>query len=696
MRARFSLHWIRLLRLMILLACLPFGSAAALASPPGDLGAPVEPAVRDEIASAGQATFWVVIDEQADLAPASAMRDWNARGRFVYEALHDVARKSQAGLVNSLKAQGAPFEPFWIVNAVRVRGGAQALNAAAMQPGVREIVADRTYPIPDFGPGAEEAAVAGIEWNISRIQADQVWSNYGVRGEGIVVATIDTGVQFDHPALVAQYRGNLGGGSFDHNYSWYDPARICGNPSLAPCDNSGHGTHVTGTLVGSDGGTNQIGVAPAARWISAKGCESTTAGCSLASLLAAGQWVLAPTDLNGANPSSALRPHIVNGSWNAAPGDTFFRGTVQAWLASGIFPAFSAGNGGPACSTSTPPGDYPEAYATGAFDSSNGIWINSARGSPNSAVVKPNIAAPGVNVRSSWPPSTYATDTGTSMASPHVAGTVALMWSAASVLIGDIATTRALLDQSAVDVEDLSCSGTPGNNNLWGQGRLDALAAVRLARQKQCADSFGYTCEEVAPSYLDAVDVLPLPGAGDDRVAPLDLPFPFCFYGQRQKIAYICENGYVSFLPPTGQSCPYANTGLPNPPQPNLAVYAFWDDLVVDPAANASLRTALLHTTTSRQFVIEWHNVYQRSEPSVLFDFELVLDESGIILTQYRNIGSGALQRGSSATLGIEDASGTVGIQFSYKQPIIAHSPFAIRYSSAVPCRVAFVPIILR
>jgi hypothetical protein len=134
------------------------------------------------------------------------------------------------------------------------------------------------------------------EWNIERINAPQVWSTFSDRGDGIVVANIDTGVRFDHPALVRQYRGNQGGGNFDHNYNWFDPSSVCGAPSLAPCDNQGHGTHTMGTRVGDDGdpGPNKIGVAPHARWIAAKGCESNS--CSTSALHASGQWVLAPTD----------------------------------------------------------------------------------------------------------------------------------------------------------------------------------------------------------------------------------------------------------------------------------------------------------------------------------------------------------------------------------------------------------------
>jgi len=167
-----------------------------------------------------------------------------------------------------------------------------------------------------------------------------VWDQFGARGEGIVVANIDTGVQFDHPALVRQYRGNRGDGTFDHNYNWFDPASVCGIPSTTPCDNVAHGTQHHGTMVGDDQNGNQIGVAPNARWIAAKGCESNS--CSTDSLLSAGQWVLAPTDLTARMPvpifartSSTIRGRRV--------ADPFYQATVQAWWRPGSSPRSRAG-----------------------------------------------------------------------------------------------------------------------------------------------------------------------------------------------------------------------------------------------------------------------------------------------------------------------------------------------------------------
>jgi hypothetical protein len=435
------------------------------------------------LTSSGKQTVWLVLKQQADLAPAGRLRDWRARGQMVFEKLTRLASVSQGPLRTLLRSQGIDHQPFWIVNAIRISASPSVVRLLGQLPEVATVHPDRVISLPPRLEGTEQATARSTQWGLDNIGAPAVWENFGFRGEGIVVANIDTGVEFDHPALRRQYRGVKADGTVDHNYSWYDPASICGTPSLAPCDNSGHGTHTMGIIVGDDDDAqapNRIGVAPRARWIAAKGCES--GDCSLASLMRAGEWMLAPTDLAGANPRPDMRPHIVNNSWSAGTGDdVFFQNIVKAWVAAGIFPAFASGNDGPGCSSADSPADYTESYAVGAYDSTNQIAAFSSRGSTLLGGVKPNISAPGVNIRSSIPGGGYGLSNGTSMATPHVSGTVALVWSAAPSLMGDVAGTRALLDQTAVDTEDLSCGGTAQNNNVFGEGRLDALAAVSRA-----------------------------------------------------------------------------------------------------------------------------------------------------------------------------------------------------------------------
>jgi subtilisin family serine protease len=431
-----------------------------------------------EALAKGEATVWVLMKDGANLGPAYTMKD-APRGSYVYKTLRDVAARSQAGLRAQLDQLGVNYKPFWILNALQVRGTEGLLMDIAARSDVKAILADVPFKIPPVEVGKQEpTAIDAIEWNIERVRANRVWDVFNDRGENIVVANVDTGVQFDHPADVSTYRGNLGGGSFDHNFNWFDPSNICGTPSTAPCDNVGHGTHTMGTMVGDDGGSNRIGVAPRAKWIACKGCETNS--CSDFALLTCGQFILAPTDLAGNNANPSLRPHVVNNSWGGGPGDPFYQAVVDAWVASGIWTQFSNGNAGPSCGSAGSPGDYVNSYSAGAFSISNNIASFSSRGpSAFGGEIKPNIAAPGVSVRSSVPTNSYASFSGTSMASPHVAATVALIWSENPALARNIAATRAILDGSATDHSDLTCGGTAADNNVWGEGRLNAFEAVR-------------------------------------------------------------------------------------------------------------------------------------------------------------------------------------------------------------------------
>ena len=352
-------------------------AAAQPAAP--DSGSKIEKSLAAQLDAKGSADFYVEFKEQADLSAAATIADWDQRGKAVVEALKRTADASQSDVRKQLTLARTAYQPFWVANTILVRGGSETLaRALAAHGNVTRLRSPETYALPKPAPGKVQKAIDAVEWGIDRIRADEVWSTFGVRGEGIVVANIDTGVDFDHPALVGKYRGNNGGGAFDHNYNWFDPSNVCGSPSVAPCDNNDHGTHTMGTMVGDDGAGNQIGVAPGARWIAAKGCE--TSSCSDAALLASGQWMLAPTDLAGANPRPDLRPHVVNNSWGGGGGDTWYRPTVNAWRAAGIFPAFSNGNAGPGCNTSGSPGDYAESFSSGAFDINNAIASFSSRG----------------------------------------------------------------------------------------------------------------------------------------------------------------------------------------------------------------------------------------------------------------------------------------------------------------------------
>lgn len=469
-------RWRALLTGAVAALALIIPSGVAQAAPEPDK---ISPAVQAQLDSEEKATFWVRMKAEADLSAARQATDKDVKAERVLEAKTARAESSQAGLRKLLDQHGAEYTPFWIVNAVKVTAGPKLAAEIASLPEVESIEPVRTLALPKPVEAKAEPRVNAVEWNIDRVNAPRVWEELGNRGEGIVVANIDSGVQFDHPDLLAAYRGTNPDGSVTHDYNWFDPAGVC--PTAAPCDNNGHGTHTMGTMVGANG----IGVAPGARWIAVKGCEFST--CTDESLLAAGQWVLAPTDLNGENPRPDLAPDIVNNSWGGDGFDPWYQETVEAWVAAGIFPAFANGNEGPACETSGSPGQYRISYSAGGFDIDNRLYVNSSKGPGEDGDIKPNIAAPAVAVRSSVPDDSYAAGTGTSMASPHVAATVALMWSASPGLQNDVDATRPLLDSTAIDVDDTSCGGTAEDNNVWGEGRLDTYAAVQATPQ----DSLG-------------------------------------------------------------------------------------------------------------------------------------------------------------------------------------------------------------
>jgi len=459
--------------------------AAAPAAVPASSGlGKVDARVLRAVQGGKSATYWAILSRRADLSRASAISDRNAQGWYVYNKLTGVANSSQRGLRAMLKASGVSYRPFWIINAVRITSKAGLLKAVAGRGEVARILPKWSYKL---APVTKTQDVSAIEWNILNINADDVWNTYNDRGEGVVVANVDTGVQYNHNALRLQYRGlqSVGGPAArpNHNYAWIDPSHVCSSDGKQVCDNNGHGTHTMGTMVGDDRGSNQIGVAPRATWIAAKGCESNF--CSDFALLESGEWITAPTDLNGQNPRPDLRPHVVNNSWGGGGGDPFYQATVNAWVSAGIFPAFSNGNSGPSCGSSGSPGDFINTYSAGAYDINNNIASFSSRGpSAFGGEIKPNIGAPGVSVRSSVPTNSYSSFSGTSMASPHVAGTVALIWgnNGAPSFRRNISATRTFLDNTAVDVNALQCGGSIDDNNVFGEGRLDAKAAVDAAK----------------------------------------------------------------------------------------------------------------------------------------------------------------------------------------------------------------------
>jgi len=445
-------------------------------------------------AQTGDTEFLVVLKDQADLSPAGKFQYKSEKGAYVYQNLSNIAASTQKPIREILDSSRAEYQSFWVVNMLWVRGDSVILQNIAQREEVDKIVPNTPIRIslPEATPEpALPHTLDAVEWNIRKINAPAVWA-LGYTGAGIVIGGQDTGFEWDHPALKEQYRG-WNGISADHNYNWHDTVTsgggICGANTLAPCDDYGHGTHTMGTMVGDDGGINRIGVAPGARWM---GCRNMNQGYGTpASYAECYQWFIAPTDLKGTNPDPSKAPHVINNSWSCPiyegciePG--ILLTVVQSVRAAGIVTVHSAGNSGSACFTVDEPASiYEESFTIGATDQKDIIATFSSRGSvavDGSYRLKPNVAAPGVSIRSSTLNDSYGFSSGTSMAAPHVAGLVALLLSANPGLIGQVDRIEEIIETSALPrISAQDCGEVPGNvipNNTYGWGRVDALTAL--------------------------------------------------------------------------------------------------------------------------------------------------------------------------------------------------------------------------
>ncbi|WP_156925798.1 S8 family serine peptidase [Glycomyces arizonensis] len=452
-----------------------FAGSAAWAAPESDVDALIDQKVDADLLAAidaeGEAELWVRFEGAPDYHPAFSADAKTDKGTAAVEAAREFAEESQADVAAALDDAGADYESFWASSTIKVTGDADLLADIVAFDEVAEVVEAPDYKLIE--PVAMEVEPETTEWGLDNINVPDVW-DMGFDGSGVVIASIDTGVDYTHPTLVDHYRGNNGDGTFTHDYNFYDIQGVC--DSDAPCDYDGHGTHTMGTMVGDDGEGNQIGVAPGAEWIAVNAC------CPDAeTLLAAGEWIAAPTDSEGNDPDPSKAPDIVNNSWGTTDSidDPFYEDVIALWHAAGIIPVFSLGNNGEfGCESAGSPGLYPNVIGVGAYDVDNVIADFSARGPGRDGQVKPDLAAPGVNVRSAYPGGGYAYGDGTSMAAPHVAGTIALMLSAAPALEGDFDAVYEALTSTAHATADDQCGGTEELNNVYGHGRLDALEAV--------------------------------------------------------------------------------------------------------------------------------------------------------------------------------------------------------------------------
>ena len=434
----------------------------------------------------------IALSEQANVNNEISPSRWAEKGWYVYNQLTATATRTQANLLNEigkLEASGQVTKKrsFWISNSVVVEGSAAAIwqlaersDVARLRLNGRHFQAEQSTEskTPLNSPNT-------LTYGVQMIKADQVWAT-GNRGANIVVGSLDSGVNGTHIALASKWRGAASGTLPGPDYNWKNvvPAGDNDNPTdYDPANN--HGTHTTGTMVGDDGAGNQIGVAPDAKWIA---CDAIANGTSDADLLACFQWFLAPTKVDGTVPRPDLRPQVINNSWTfggVGTCDLSLINELRAWTAAGIYPAWSGGNlNHETQGQNASPNNYHETKETGAISSNGNIADFSSSGpSVCTGELHPLVVAPGVSVRSARGTSTYASISGTSMASPHHAGTVALMLHTNPAL--SITDTINILTQTATFSSTYANPPAPYSstrpNNLYGWGLINAEYAVRVA-----------------------------------------------------------------------------------------------------------------------------------------------------------------------------------------------------------------------
>ncbi len=436
--------------------------------------------------------LFVVLRDQANIGSAVVIDDPVERRAVVYDLLTHHAEATQADLRATLDRFGVAYKPYYLVNGLEVNGGPlwrwwlsrrPEVDRVLVSPEVRPLPTPPTLPLdePDI------PLPPALLWSQTLIRAPQVWNRLGITGAGIVVGQNDSGADGEHLELRDNYRGNTANGPAGDDYNWLDPW----NGTATPTDFGGHGTHTLATAVGGN-----VGVAPGATWIACVNLARNLGNPPR--YLDCFQFLLAPFPQGGdafTDGRPDLGAHVINNSWGCPPQEgcdvDALLPAARALRAAGVFVVAAAGNNGPTCSSIDGPlALYDEVFTVGAVDDLRQVAEFSSRGpvtADGSGRIKPDIAAPGVGVTSAVPGNEYAENDGTSMASPHIAGVVALLWSANPALIGDIDRTEQILTETATNIAADGFSGpicgtvSERPNSFVGYGIVNALAAVERA-----------------------------------------------------------------------------------------------------------------------------------------------------------------------------------------------------------------------
>ncbi|WP_460395500.1 S8 family serine peptidase [Actinophytocola sediminis] len=429
-----------------------------------------------------------MVDDTADGEPVQAlvMLSDTTEHDGGYDAVMDSLRRhaadSQAEVVAHLEASDdiRVLNRLWLTNMLVVEFPAdqETLDTLAETSGVERVIPNFELTLPDV-TASEDVTAQALTWGLDKIEAARAWQDLGVTGTNTKIAVLDTGVAINHPDLAGKMF-TTNARDPKHPGGWAEFDNTGRRVDTLPRDTAAHGTHVTGTVVGGDTSGTAIGVAPDAKYL--HGLIIPNGRGSFAQVMAGMQWSVAPTDINGKPAGSP--PDVVSMSLGSNGFLDEMIAPTRAILAAGIVPVIAIGNNCGTAGTASP-GNVYEAVAVGATDSSDNVasfscgavvrkdqWTAPPSDWPDTWV-KPNISAPGVDVYSADPGGGYGTLSGTSMATPHTAGTAALMRSAAPDLSVDelfaaLAGTSFWDDRNSPDRPD----------TRFGHGRINAYEAT--------------------------------------------------------------------------------------------------------------------------------------------------------------------------------------------------------------------------
>jgi subtilisin family serine protease len=437
-----------------------------------------------------QVSFIVMLNDQVPITELKRNQENRSRQQIheqVVTALQNKAKSTQQDFVSYLNMQKKrgdviSLQPLWIINAVLVRAKAKTVVEISQHKDIAYVYLD--YLITSIRPSEEVSAplstATGVEDGVTLINADCLWAQ-GITGAGRLVSHLDTGVDGSHPALVAKWRGN--GLGITPGEAWFDPNGL--SPSF-PVDSGSHGTHTMGTILGSVPG-DIIGVAYDAEWISAGVIDIGGISNTISNALLAFQWTVDP-DGNPATVSDV--PDVSSNSWGLSPlfghvpsaCDVTFWSVIDNVEAATVVVVFAAGNEGSGSSTLRTPSDRAtnayNTFSVGALDTTGATIAGYSSRGPSTCTtdpllaIKPEVVARGSSVRSSVPGGGYGFKSGTSMATPHIAGAVALLRQ-----VNPNATVDQIKDALMMSSIDL---GAPGQDNNYGHGLIDVCAAALL------------------------------------------------------------------------------------------------------------------------------------------------------------------------------------------------------------------------